>query len=168
MLRRQSNMFALTLASIVLAACGLEVPTTVESTGIDTELAAVEKISEEFPFVADLYLDCLDETVVWSGTALFEDLIVETGNGKVLENGKVSLISSTMVGPSGTWVDPLVVNHFNINNGQGNFLLNERITWSLDGSDTKMDVWTVVRIVVTGDGEVLVLADTGGPTCELR
>ncbi|HSM09155.1 MAG TPA: hypothetical protein VLA33_09090 [Gemmatimonadota bacterium] len=164
----QSRICALVPLAMVLAACETGVPLAPESIGADTELAAVERISEEFEFSLDLYLDCLDETVVWSGTGLFEDLIVETGTGTALENGKVSLIASTMVGPSGTWVDPLVVNHFNANNGQGNFLLNERITWKLEGADVKMDVWTVVRIVVTGGGEVLVLADTEGPTCELR
>ncbi|MEN8144227.1 MAG: hypothetical protein ABFS14_04690 [Gemmatimonadota bacterium] len=167
MLTMRSHLFMLALPFAAFAACEGMPPTSPDSGAEFTGEADVVMISEEFPFSADLYLDCLDETVVWSGTALFEDKIITTGTGSVIENGSVSLISSTLVGPSGTWVDPLVVNHF-IAKSEGNLHVNERITWTHDVTGVKMDVWNNILIVVTGEGDVKVLIDTGGSTCELR
>ena len=173
MIRRVPHVIALVLLT---ATCGAEPPTQPDSDAVPQGEKAKanfgttsEWIRDEFAFEIPWYLDCLDEEVTWSGVGLFESHLVIQKDGSVRENGRVSLAPiSTMVGPSGTWVDPKVVNHFSIGNGKGNFHVNERITWTEAGSGAKMDVWTRVHIVVTGAGEVKVLEDTGGATCALR
>jgi len=158
------------VVALFIAACDqAPVPTALEADPGPSFSAESDRIVEEFPFVIpDWYLDCLDEEVVWSGTGLFEDHVVIKPDGSVHENGKVSLLNSTMVGASGTWIEPVVVNHFNSGDGQGNLYVNERITWTNQATGDVMDVWSRIHIVVTGAGEVMVLADTEGATCELR
>ncbi|MEJ2313155.1 MAG: hypothetical protein P8Y11_12215 [Gemmatimonadales bacterium] len=166
---RTDRGLAALLSLVFLAGCD-QAPLTAPPASPDPNFSAEsEWITDNFSFSFPFYLDCLDETVTWSGQGVVEAHLVTNPDGSVQENGKVSLApGSTMVGPSGTWADPMVVNHYNADNGQGNLHVNERITWTNQATGAIMDVHTKVHIVLTGDGQVKVVQDTGGATCALR
>lgn len=164
-----------TVLAVVLVCGCADQPTSPTTTAPGDETnpmlsATSEWVNELIPFaIPGWYLDCLNEAVLWTGQVQFTDHIVTNPDGSVQINGKATLLpGSTLVGPSGTWVDPKVMNHYNIGNGQGSYYVNERIRWTHQNSGARMDVWTKIHFVAIGDGELKVVQDTEGATCVLR
>lgn len=160
---------ALVIFVLSLVACDSEPMTSPASQVGYTEGTAESWFDVDFEFSLPIYLDCLDETLTWSGTGNVRFHQVSTGSGKQIENGKVTLIASTLTGPSGTWIDPKVMNHYNLGAGSPeNVVVVERIRWTHESSGATLDAWTRLHIVTTGSGETKVLTDTEGPTCKVR
>jgi hypothetical protein len=115
--------------------------------------ATSEHETSAFDFSIPLYLGCLDEEVVWSGTVVYEDHIVTRPDGSTLLSGSASLEpGSTLVGPSGTWNAPRVVSHYTFvgDNAQ----INEKITWTNVATGARMVVNFKYHLVVAGNGDI--------------
>jgi len=154
------SLIIMAVAALALTAAGCrEAPTDPAGSQVlqspELQAATSEWLIESFAFsLPNWYLDCLDETVVWSGVVTFADHLVTNGQVNHL-NGKASLDpGSTLVGPSGTWVDPKVRNSYRGNGDD--YYLNERITWTNQGTGEVMDVDTKIRMVVACNGDLKV------------
>jgi hypothetical protein len=164
----KTREFIRPLTALLLLGCA-DVPTTAPS-GQEGSLAPSFSATSEwdvvsFPFEVFPYLDCLDETVTWTGEVTFKDHWVSNKNFGHL-NGKADLEpGSTMVGPaSGTWVNPEVRSQ----NGGTNddFRIVERITWTNEATGSLMDVDTRFHLIIGGNGELSLRVEQH--TCRLR
>jgi hypothetical protein len=160
------------LLGVPIAACG-------EPTGLLSEVnpPQLATTSEKATFILEnfsfpFFADCLDEEVVWAGSARFDDHIVTKSDGSVYVNGQGSLLpGNTITGSSGIWVPTKVRSNYSFAltpaGGDRRNMLNERITWQNTTTGAVMDVIFRIHTVYTGKGELKkdVLVDHH---CELR
>jgi hypothetical protein len=117
------------------------------------------RATESFDFAVPIYLGCLDQEVVWSGTVQYDDHWVVFPDGSARVNGHASLHpGSTLVGASGTWTPVKLVNsyvqQFPADGSPGDSHVNERITWQNVATGQLMVVSLKSHFVIAGNGEV--------------
>lgn len=153
-----NNRFFLALSSTaLLVACSDSLAPTTELARSDAAPAHGRATSEwsttAIDFSIPVYLNCLNEEVLWSGTVVYEDHIVQRPTGSMLLSGDASLEpGSTLVGPSGTWSAPAVVSHYTFVGDNAH--INERITWKNAATGARMVVIFTYQLIVAGNGEV--------------
>ena len=131
------------------------------------------KSTEDFQFAVPIYLPCLDEEVVWSGTVRYSDHFVLRPDGRLHLNGQAALLpGSTLVGESGTWhpaqiISNYIYDDFLVAPGESNVRVVERVTWHHASSGAIMDVWFNVQYVIDGQGRMR-REVFEGHTCALR
>lgn len=161
---------ALSLVPLLFLACGREPAAPDVARAPDLAATSGWDTWDYGPFVFPMYLDCLDETVEWTGFARFRDHWVNQPSGQAQLNSKGWVLEGgTLVGPlSGTWNHVRTASTTELG-GVGNLHVNEMITWENAATGQVMWVWIKVNLVVGGDGEVkLDINPSGEHYCRLQ